>query len=147
VIEPLRLSFEIACGAEHAFQTWTSRTSAWWPRSATMSGEPEVEVIFEPRVGGRVFERTRDGREIEWGAITTWDPPRRIGYLWHLATGRADATEVEIVFVELARSSTRVEIEHHGWERLGAKGRRWREANQGGWDGVLPSYIAACATA
>jgi hypothetical protein len=29
--EPLRMSFEVACSAEHAFATWTSRIASWWP--------------------------------------------------------------------------------------------------------------------
>jgi hypothetical protein len=45
------------------------------------------------------------------------------------------------------RLTTRVEIERRGWERLGAKGQRWRDADQAGWDGVLPAYVAACAAA
>lgn len=111
-----------------------------------MSGEVGVEVVFEPRVGGRIFERTPSGDEIEWGEITAWDPPRRVGYLWHIATDRASATDVEIVFVEAGAGATRVEIEHRGWERLGeARGASWREANQGGWNGVLPAYRQACA--
>ena len=146
MIEPLRLAFEVACPAHHAFDTWTTRTSAWWPQGATMSGEPDVQVVFEPRVGGRIFERTASGREIDWGEVTAWEPPRRIAYLWHIATDPADATDVEIVFVELAGAATRVEIEHRGWDRLGDRGPNWRDANQGGWDGVLPSYIEACAT-
>jgi hypothetical protein len=49
------------------------------------------------------------------------------------------------MFHELRDASTRVEIEHRGWERLGSNGLRWRDANQNGWDGVLPAYKAACA--
>jgi hypothetical protein len=53
---------------------------------------------------------------------------------------------VEIRFVELGPGSTRVEIEHGGWDRLGPdRAGAWRAENQGGWDGVLPDYIAACA--
>lgn len=97
--------------------------------------------MFEPRAGGRIFERTSDGREIEWGQIVEWDRPRRLRYLWHIATETSNATDVEIVFRELANSTTRVEIEHGGWDRLGAIGQSWRDTNQAGWDGVLPSYI------
>ena len=146
MIEPLTISFVVACGAEHAFSTWTARTSAWWPRQATMSGEASVDVVFEPGVGGRIFERTADGTEIDWGEITLWDPPRRLGYLWHIATDRASATDVEIAFVEVADKATRVEIQHGGWERLGAAtAQSWRDTNRAGWDGVMPAYIGECA--
>ena len=38
---------------------------------------------------------------------------------------------------------TRVEIEHRGWERLGAEGQGWRDRNMGGWSTLLPHYIQA----
>lgn len=134
----------VACSPEHAFTTWTGKASFWWPPQHTVSHEKGVKIVFEPRVGGRIFERAPDGREIDWGEITAWDPPRRLRYLWHIAADRSDATSVEIAFVALPGQSTRVEIEHRGWERLGAKGRSWRDANRHGWDGVLPNYGAAC---
>ena len=34
-----------------------------------------------------------------------------------------------------------------GWERLGARGEPWRDANRSGWDGVLPAYVTACVVA
>lgn len=143
MIEPLRISFQVACSADHAFTTWTGRATAWWPPEHTVSHEPGAEIVFEPRRGGRIFERTAQGREIEWGEIVDWDPPRRLRYLWRIATDPQNATDVEIVFRELSDSTTSIEIEHGGWERLGAIGQKWRDANQAGWDGVLPSYIAA----
>jgi uncharacterized protein YndB with AHSA1/START domain len=146
LIEPLRLSFVVACPADHAFSTWTSRASSWWPAEHTASREKGTQIVFEPRVGGRIFERTSGGREIEWGEITEWDPPRRLCYRWHMATDPVNATDVEIAFHRLSDSSTQVEIEHGGWDRLGDIGQPWRDANLGGWDGVMPAYLAACAT-
>jgi hypothetical protein len=138
------MSFVVGCPADHAFQTWTARASAWWPPQHTVSGERGLDIVFEPRVGGRIFERTADGREFEWGQITEWDPPRRVRYRWSIATDAAGATDVEIVFNAVTGSSTRVEIEHRGWERLGDRGPGWREVNQGGWRGTLPAFVAAC---
>jgi hypothetical protein len=143
MIEPLRMSFVVECAPDHAFTTWTSKASSWWPVEHTVSHEAGTEIVFEPRAGGRIFERTPAGREIEWGQILEWDPPRRLRYLWHIATDFMHATDVEIIFRELPDSSTRVEIEHAGWERLGEIGQAWRDANHAGWDGVLPSYVAS----
>ena len=36
-----------------------------------------------------------------------------------------------------------VQIEHRGWERLGADGPEWRERNRGGWSTLLPHYVRA----
>jgi len=147
VIEPIRIEFELACPAEHAFRTWTAGISRWWPADHTATGDGDLEVVLEGRVGGRIFERTSAGDEHDWGEVTVWEPPRRLGYLWHLRRDRADATDVEITFVDLGDARTRVEIEHRGWERLGARGEARRDANRRGWGGLLPHYVAACAAA
>lgn len=142
-IAPIRLTFDLDCPPDHAFEVWTARISTWWPADHTASGEDDLTVTLEPRVGGRLFERTRAGIEHDWGEVLAWEPPRRLVYSWHLRRDRADATEVEIRFVPLGRSRTRVEIEHRGWERLGAEGESWRDRNHGGWSTLLPHYRAA----
>ena len=143
MIEPLQLSYEIDCAPEHAFEIWTTRLSTWWPRDHSASGDPATRVVLEPRLGGRIFERTSDGNEIEWGEITLWDPPRRLGYLWHIARDRSDATDVELTFVELADGTTRLDIVHTGWGRLGAGGGAWRDANTNGWNALVPAFVGA----
>jgi uncharacterized protein YndB with AHSA1/START domain len=145
VIEPLRMSFEVGCSPERAFELWTARASQWWPVAHTVSAEPGLNVIFEGRPGGRIYERTPAGEEVEWGEVRVWEPPRRLSYLWHIRADRADATEVDITFANQGDGGTRVEIEHRGWERLGARGPSWRDANAGGWKGLLPHFQAACA--
>lgn len=144
-LEPLRLSFEVQCTPEHAFEVWAARTSGWWPTSHTVSAEADVEVVFEPRAGGRIYERTSAGVEHDWGAITAWEPPRRLVYQWHLRQDQADATEVEVRFLpaQLEGRSTLVEIEHRGWERLGDRAEARRNANYAGWGGLLPHFIEA----
>jgi hypothetical protein len=144
VTEPIRLSFTVDCDAEQAFELWAGRTSLWWPTSHTVTAEPELEVVLEPFVGGRIFERTPAGREEDWGEIVLWEPPRRLGYRWHLRQDRADATDVEIAFTALAGGITRVDIEHRGWERLGARGDGLRDRNVRGWDGLLPHFVGTC---
>lgn len=145
MIEPLRLVFEVGCPAEHAFDVWTAQISRWWPVAHTVSCEDGLTVVLEGRLGGRILERTPTGTEFEWGEITIWEPPSRLAYLWHLRSDRADATEVELRFVDQGNSTTRVEIEHRGWERLGARGFEWRDANRGGWSQLVPHYVAAIA--
>src|SRR5215210_3459133 len=98
MIRPLRLSFAVACRPDEAFAIWTARTSLWWPADHTVTGEADLEIVFEPHVGGRLFERTAAGAEHDWGEVVAWQPPERLVYLWHLRADRADATEVEITF-------------------------------------------------
>jgi uncharacterized protein YndB with AHSA1/START domain len=142
VIEPLLLSYDIDCPAHHAFVTWTRKIGKWWPESHTTTGVPGATVVLDGRVGGRIFERTPDGREVDWGEVTRWEPPHRLTYLWHIRRDRADATDVGLTFVHRGPGGTRLEIDHRGWERLGADGQRWRDANAGGWSGLLPHFAA-----
>src|SRR5262245_6378026 len=97
--EPLRLSFTVACPADHAFAVWTERTSLWWPADHTTSGTPGSVITFEPHVGGRVVEQAASGDEYQWGEVVVWEPPRRMSYSWHIGHDRENATEVDITFV------------------------------------------------
>ncbi len=97
MIAPLRISFDVECPSEHAFTVWTTRIDAWWPRDHTVTGNADL-VVLEPGLGGRIFERTLDGTEHEWGEVTSWDPPRELAYRWHLGADPATATEVAIRF-------------------------------------------------
>ncbi len=141
--EPLRMSFEVSCPAEHAFAVWTSGIGTWWPADHTMTGEDDLTVVMQGEVGGRIYERTRDGIEHDWGEVTVWSPPTRLVYLWHLQADRSDATEVEIRFVATDPGSTRIEIEHRGWDRLGSRAGPWRDRNRAGWATLLPHFQAA----
>ncbi len=145
MIEPLRLAFDVQAPSDHAFEVWTTQIGRWWPADHTTTGEADLTVCLDPRPGGRIFERTSDGREFDWGEVLVWEPPARLVYSWHLRRDRADATEVEIRFVATGPAATRVEIEHRGWERLGAEGQTWRDRNHGGWTTLLPHFIAAVA--
>ena len=143
MIEPIRLAFDVACPSDHAFDVWTADIDRWWPADHTVTGSDDLQVVLEPRPGGRIYERTPAGVEHDWGDVTVWEPPRRLVYLWHLRRDRADATEVDIRFVPVEPSRTRVEIEHRGWEALGAQGETWRDRNHGGWGTLLPWFVDA----
>ena len=144
MIAPLRLSFVVACPRDVAFGLWTEASRVWWRSSHTSAGTPGSTILFEPFVSGRVYERTADGEEIPWARSVPGSPRDDWTYTWHLRADRADATDVEIRFLEEDGGRCRVEIEHRGWERLGEHGPERREANGHGWNGVLPHFVTAC---
>jgi uncharacterized protein YndB with AHSA1/START domain len=146
VTSPLRITFDVACSAEHAFAVWTSRIGTWWPADHTVTGDRDLAIVLESGVGGRIYERTAHGVEHDWGVVTVWDPPKRLAYLWNLGRDRREATDVDIRFVSRGRDDTRVEIEHRGWERLGATADAWRDRNRIGWETLLPHFAAAITT-
>ncbi|MDQ6613402.1 MAG: SRPBCC domain-containing protein [Actinomycetota bacterium] len=146
MIDPLRLTFTVACDAEHAFSTWTGRVSLWWPVDHTVSQRSGVKVLIEPVVGGRIFEKAPSGQEFDWGWVTIWDPPGRLAYKWHLGAEPRHATDVEVTFAQRPDGTTQVDIEHRGWDAFGPDAEPRRRGNQAGWSEVLPLFAAACQT-
>ncbi|MDQ2815897.1 MAG: hypothetical protein M3Z75_29655 [Actinomycetota bacterium] len=49
--EPLRMSFDVACSAGHAFRVWTSGIGTWWPPDHTVTGRAAL-VVLQEGVGG-----------------------------------------------------------------------------------------------
>jgi uncharacterized protein YndB with AHSA1/START domain len=144
VIEPLRIVFDVDAEPDQAFWVWTQRASMWWPPSHTAANRRGTSLIFEPAPGGRVFERDPDGKEVDWGSVLVWEPPERLVYDWHIFSDACDATEVEVRFVAKGNGTTRVELEHRGWDAFGDGAIR-RERNQGQWHRLIPTYAQALA--
>ena len=142
---PLRLDFVVACRPDKAFRLWTEALGTWWPADHTVSGDPAA-VVLEGHRGGRVFERALDGTEHDWGRVTVWEPPWRLGYTWHLGGRPDDATDVEIGFVAGEDDTTVVMIEHRGWERLGERADAWKDRNRAGWESLLPHLAEAVSS-
>ena len=137
-IPPLEISFEVAASVAKAFDLWVSRPLLWWPKGHTMSGSP-VDIVIEARVGGRMYERAEDGRELDWGEVLEWDAPQRIRFLWHLFFTRAEATQVELVFTPTA-TGTHIVLRQTGWDDLGEVGPIRRERTVQGWATVTEPY-------
>lgn len=146
--EPLQITLDVSCSPEHAFHVWTSRIGTWWPADHTLSGAPEA-IILENRAGGRIYETSADGAEHDWGVVTLWDPPRALGYTWHLGTTPARATRVLITFEpvpsddDAAAVGTLIRIDHSGWEAWGLEAAMGRSRNLTGWQSLLPHYCRA----
>ena len=145
MIEPIRFEFTVGCSAPEAFDLWTQRIAMWWPVEHTRSREVGTTVVIEPRVGGRIFERTPVGDELHWGTVTIWERPDCLGYRWHITSSPDEATDVEVRFTDIRNGTTRVTIEHGGFEKLGEKGSPRRDANGRYWEGLIPVFVSACA--
>jgi uncharacterized protein YndB with AHSA1/START domain len=145
-IEAVQKTVTVECSVEHAFRTFTEGIGSWWPlHTHSISvmddgqGAPET-AIMEPAVGGRLYERTHDGRECEGGTVLAWEPPHRLLLEWRVNPNNP-ATEIEVRF-SADGDATRVELEHRGWDRypdqVGAGTRA--EYNQG-WEAVLDAFV------
>ena len=126
---------------ERTFQIFTEQIGSWWPLKEGFSfgGERAAEIVLEGREGGRFFERFTDGEELEIGVVTAYAPPRRVVFTWAPPTWDG-ATEVEVRFSPEA-DGTRVDLEHRGWERAGARAREMRDRFDGGWERVIACFV------
>ena len=143
----LRKAIEVTAAPDRAFRLFTEGMAGWWPVRTHSVGEDRAEtVVFEPGLGGRIYERTLDGDEHVWGTVTAWEPPGRVVFTWHPGRGPDTEQDVEVRF-EPSGTGTRVELVHTGWERLGDRAAAVRENYDGGWDIVLGERFAAAANA
>lgn len=141
----IRKSIHVRRPVETTFRLFTDAIGKWWPLREGVSMDPKraADMILEARVGGRFFERFADGEECEIGVVTACAPPERIVFTFKMPSWEG-ATEVEVRFSPDV-GGTRVDLEHRGWERAGAKARDARPAFDGGWDKVLAAFVARAA--
>lgn len=139
-MDPIVVEFDVRASPQHAFEVWTSKTSIWWPRSHTISGDQNLDVVFERFAGGRIYERGSDGTEHEWGEVLVWEPPTRVDYLWHLFFDRSEATEITVTFTEIEDGS-KVRLVQTGFEKLGVEiGSERRRRTSNAWLEVTGHY-------
>lgn len=137
---PVEKSITIAAGPDAAFRRFTTEIATWWPLRTHSVGQADAERwVFEERVGGRIYEVIRGGRESVWGIVTAWEPPRRVAFTWYPDRTPETAQQVEVRFVPQGKR-TRVELTHSGWERYGAQARRAHRGYRLGWAYVLRLY-------
>jgi uncharacterized protein YndB with AHSA1/START domain len=147
-VAPVRHEIVVPAGVERAFALFTERFDRVKPREHNMLAVDIEETVFEPRVGGHIYDRGVDGSECRWATVLAYDPPERvvfswnIGPTWQIETDPARASEVEVRFVAEGPDSTRVVLEHRHFER---HGDGWESVRGGvddpaGWPLYLRRY-------
>ena len=135
---------------EHAFAVFTEQFGDFKPREHNLLGVPIAETVFEPKVGGHIYDRGEDGSECRWARVLAYEPPNRvvfswdIGPTWQIEKNPENASEVEVRFVSDGPERTQVELEHRhidrhgpGWESV-----RGRVDAPDGWPLYLSRYQA-----
>ena len=144
----VRSSVDVLAKIERAFRVFTEDIGSWWdPTHHILEGEL-AEMVFEPRVGGHVYDRGVDGSECRWARVLAYEPPHRfviswdVSVQWRLETDRDKTSEVEVRFVELDGDHTRVELEHRNIERHGPGWEEMRDAvgSPGGWPAGMRAF-------
>ena len=135
----------VAAPIERAFRVFTEEFDRIKPREHNMLGVEIAETVFEPRVGGHVYDRGVDGSECRWARVLAYEPPHRVVISWDITphwqieTDREKTSEVEVRFISETRERTRVELEHRHLDRHGKgwEGERDAVGSEGGW----PLYL------
>jgi uncharacterized protein YndB with AHSA1/START domain len=134
---------------EQAFRVFTEQFDRVKPRDHNMLEVDIAESIFEPREGGRVYDRGTDGSECQWARVLAYEPPERLVFSWdisprwHIETDPSRTSEVEIRFNAEGPERTRVVLEHRNLDRHGDgwEGTREGVAGDDGW----PLYLGRFA--
>ncbi|MGW1682498.1 SRPBCC family protein [Saccharopolyspora sp. NPDC002376] len=134
---------------ERAFTVFTERFGDFKPPEHNLLQAEIAETVFEPHVGGHIFDRGADGSECRWARILTYEPPHRVVFSWdinprwQIESDQEHTSEVEVRFIAEAAQRTRVELEHRELDRHGPG---WQAVSDGvGGEGGWPVYLARYA--
>jgi uncharacterized protein YndB with AHSA1/START domain len=144
----VRAQVVVQAPMDHAFRVFTEGIGSWFPREYNLLPVEIAERVFEPRVGGHVYDRGVDGSECHWGRVLEYEPPRRvliswdINPRWQIETDVRKTSELEVRFISDGPERTRVELEHRNLERHGEGWEQLRDAvgGEGGWAGCLVKF-------
>jgi uncharacterized protein YndB with AHSA1/START domain len=146
----LRHQIVVEAPIERAFSVFTEDFGAFKPPEHNLLQADIAETVFEPRVGGHVYDRGVDGSECRWARVLAYEPPNRVVFSWDISprwqieTNPELTSEVEVRFVSETPDRTRVELEHRHLDRHGEGWPSVREAvdSDGGWPLYLRRYAA-----
>src|SRR5580693_6468339 len=99
---PVRSSVVVTAPIERAFTVFTDDIGSWWPPEHHILEATLAEMVFEPHVGGHVFDRGEDGSECRWARVLAYEPPHRvliswdISLQWQLETDLEKTSEIEV---------------------------------------------------
>jgi uncharacterized protein YndB with AHSA1/START domain len=133
---------------ERAFVVFTEDIGSWWPPEHHIIGVPLASMVFEPRVGGDIYDLGQDGSRCRWARVLAYEPPTRVVFSWDISLqwqqerDPARASEVEVRFVPEGETRTRVVLEHRHLERHGDGWEGMRDAvgRPDGWGKSLASF-------
>ena len=146
-------SVTVEAPIERAFDLFTREIGTWWPEDHHILQADLAEMVFEPRVGGHIYDRGTDGSECRWARVLAYDPPNRVVFSWdislqwQLETDPAKTSEIEVRFRTEGPDRTFVELEHRNLSRHGAGYEAMRAAvgSEGGWQRGLDAFAAAAS--
>jgi uncharacterized protein YndB with AHSA1/START domain len=146
----VRRQIVVEAPIDRAFSVFTERFGDFKPPEHNLLGVAIAETVFEPRVGGHIYDRAVDGSECRWARVLAFEPPHRVVFSWdispqwQLEADESKTSEVEVRFVAETSGRTRLELEHRRLHRHGPGWESLRGAidSDGGWPLYLARYDA-----
>jgi uncharacterized protein YndB with AHSA1/START domain len=146
----VRKQIVVEAPVDRAFAVFTKRFGDFKPAEHNLLGAPIAETVFEPRVGGHIYDRAIDGSECRWARVLVYEPPDRVVFSWDISpqwqieNDPDNTSEVEVRFIAETAQRTRVELEHRNIDRHGPG---WQAVGDGvsgdaGWPLYLDRYAA-----
>ncbi len=141
----IRCAIVVDAPIERAFHVFSEDFDRVKPREHNILDVDIAETVFEPHVGGRVYDRGVDGSECQWARVLAYEPPNRVVFSWdisprwQLESDLEKTSEVEVRFIAESPARTRIELEHRNLDRHGAGWEDERDAVGGG--GGWPLYL------
>ena len=77
--------FTVHAAAERVFTAYCQEQHEWYPHS--YGGQRVRSIVFEPRVGGLIYEDWGDGAGHLYGTVAHYDPPVAVEIRSRLADG------------------------------------------------------------
>jgi uncharacterized protein YndB with AHSA1/START domain len=149
----VQASIIVEAPVERAFRVFTEDFGSFKPPEHNMLEVEIAETVFEPRVGGNLYDRGVDGSECRWARVLAYEPPNRVMFSWDISpqwqieTDLDKTSEVEVRFVAESPERTRVELEHRNLDRHGDGWEPERDAvgSEGGWPLYLQRFAERLA--
>lgn len=146
----VRKQIVVEAPVERAFSVFVEQFDRIKPPEHNILPVERAETVFEPHVGGHVYDRGVDGSECRWARVLAYEPPHRLLISWdftpqfQLESDPARTSEIEIRFVAETPARTRVELEHRHLERHGEgwEGMRGAVDSDAGWQDYLDRFAA-----
>jgi uncharacterized protein YndB with AHSA1/START domain len=146
----VRTAIDVDVPVDHAFKVFTEDIGSWWNPDHHIIEAKLDHMVFEPRVGGHIYDVGVDGSECRWATVLAYEPPHRLVFTWNinlewrLETDPARVSEVEVTFAERPEGGTHVTLTHRELQR---HGEGWESMRAGvgaeeGWPGGLRLFAA-----
>jgi DNA-binding transcriptional ArsR family regulator/uncharacterized protein YndB with AHSA1/START domain len=143
-----RTSIVVEAPIARAFKVFTEDFGSFKPAEHNLLKVAIAETVFEPKVGGFLYDRGVDGSVCRWARVLAYEPPSRIllswdiSPRWQIEDDPLKTSEWEVRFIAETPQRTRVEIEHRNLDRHGEGWQGVREGVAGdqGWPLYLQRY-------